>query len=302
MSPRTIEERLAPFRRFENPRTGVTDEFLPRVLGSNGLGILTGPPEARATTGFVICRSPGPEQGALVRLERLIAGDLAGRGFPTIRIRRGYRREGEPSDLSLSDSLAEAADAHAAIRERCGVERVGTIGTLLGAAAALELAVQLDLPLAALVCPIVHGAAYLRELYRRQLVTGFMTQNDMVERREPFEERLARGPILVRGLRVSRATLDEISALDLATTARRFAGNAFVCGVSRTGEPDEGVSELEASIAGSRSVAVVKNSLPVPVGEIFVRSANPGAQVDVRVKLDLELARRIAEWAVGAAT
>jgi pimeloyl-ACP methyl ester carboxylesterase len=292
-------DAVARFRGYADPRTGVSEELLPDAVGANGLAILTRPLEAAAGSGFVICRPPGPEQGSMHRLEALLARGLAAAGIPSLRIRRGYGGEGQRFELSLADCLAEAEDAVAALGEACGLERIGVVGEVLGAPVALVAANRLALPLAVLICPVVDGPGYLRDLFRRQLVAGFTTQFDWAARREPFEERLARGPTIVQGLRLTRAGYDALAALDLGADAREFRGEALVVGVSRSGEADDAVRTLAESFGGAgrpAAVELLRDPLPVPVGEIFLR-VKGGRELDWRIDLDRELTRVTVDWA-----
>jgi hypothetical protein len=290
-----VHERIARSKGFVDTRTGVREGFLESAVGPDGLAILTRPAGETARAGLVICRSPGPEQGPLQRLEALMARALAARGLAAIRIRRGFAREGEASGYGLGEAVSEAEDAVVALREAAGVERVGAAGALLGAAVALTAARRLALPYAALLCP-VDGPGYLRELYRRQLVIGYATAEDRAEQREPFEERLARGPASVRGLRLTQEGFDELSRLDLVALAREHPSRLLLAGVTRSGEPDAAVRSLASAAPGSE-VATVQDVLPVPFGEIFVRGIATLYQADVRLEVDSELARIVAEWA-----
>jgi hypothetical protein len=301
MDRNALRETVSALRSYVDERAEISEEFLVDPVGSNGLAILTRPLATQRDLGFVLCRSPGPEQGPLHRFEALTARELAARGLPTIRIRRGFGREGQPSDLSLEESAAEVGDAIASLQRETDVASVGVAGTLLGAAVALTVGARLELRSAAVVCPETSGPAYLRELYRRQLVLGFMTEDDRKARREPFEKRLERGPAIVRGVRLTPETFAELEALDLAALAAAYIGDALVVSASRSGEPHESMRRVAAAFARPASLEVVKDPLPRPVGEMYLREVNAGAAVDTRRDLDLGLARTVATWAAGVA-
>ncbi len=256
LDPPGLDALLSRFRRYDDPR-GFSEEYLAEPIGPNGLGILTRPLSAPAATAFVICRSPGPEQGPLQRLEAMIARALAQQGVASLRIRRGFGREGAGSDLDLGESCAEGEAAASTLAGLSGVDRIGTIGELLGASVALLTAARLELPLAVLVSPATSGRAYLRQLYRRHLIAGFMTPAERVARREPLDRQLEHGPVSVRGVRLTRESFAELAALDLAPIAAGFAGDALVIGVTRDGAPDAALRDLEprATVSHARRPA-----------------------------------------------
>jgi pimeloyl-ACP methyl ester carboxylesterase len=295
-----VDDLLSRFRGFEDLRGGLSEEYLDAPVGANGLAILTLPLSAASTAGFVICRSPGPEQGPLQRLEALIARELGRNGFASVRIRRGFGDEGTASELDLDACVAEAVDA-VALLEHTNIERIGVVGCLFGAAAALIAAVRLELPLAALLCPVSSGSRYLDQLYRRHLVAGLMTPAERAARREPLEQQLARSAVAIRGVRLTREKFDALAAVELAPLAAHYGGAALVAGVTRTGEPADAVRDLERSFgqtARPATVRVLRDPLPVPFGELHLRKARGRVTQDVRLDLDRELARLTVEWAI----
>ncbi|HEY4348120.1 MAG TPA: hypothetical protein VGM80_11070 [Gaiellaceae bacterium] len=300
MSADAFHALMSRFQSFEDAGGGFSEEFLPDAVGGGGLAILTRPLGESRATGIVVCRSAGPEQGPLSRLETVAARELARRGFPVIRIRRGLGDEKQPPDLDLADVVNEAEGAATAIREVCGVDRVGAVGCILGGSGALIAATRLELSFAAVVNPVVLGSSYLRDLYRRQLVTGFMTPTERVARRERFEERLERGPALVRGMRLTRAAFTGLAGLDLGEQSAGFRGDVLLAAVSRSGEPDEGIAILARKLEeGGATVTVegLADPLPAPFGEVFVRRTGDGSPADTRIGLDRSLAAFVAGWA-----
>jgi hypothetical protein len=285
-------------RRFEDPRGRYSEELLDAPVGTDGLGILTSPLGRARSLGVVLARSPGPEQGPLRRLDALAARELARRGFPVLRVRAGIGRECVAAELSLSESLAEVEDAAAVLRERVCCERVALVGAVLGAAPSLLAAARLEGTAVALVCPVVSGAAYLRDQYRHQLFSGFVAPEQRLARREPFEARLERGPILIRGLLLTRAGYEELAALELGPAVAALPGELLLLDASRDGEPGAGVLEL-APYGRRASVVTLRDPLPVPFGEQYIRPAGERAPVDTRILLDNRLAAALADWAEG---
>ena len=295
----TALERL---RRYDDPRAGYSEELLGDPVGDDGLGILTRPLGPARRTGFVLCRAPGPEESFLHRLEAMVARDLAANGFPSIRIRRGFGHEGEPGVLCLSDGVVEAEDAVGVLASSCDLERVGALGGLLGAAVALRVAGRRELPLAGLWCPVANGSLYLRDLRRRHLVTGFMTPDERVARREPLEEQLARGPAILRGLRLTPAAFEELSELELGADAGGGPARVLLVAVTKSGDPDGTVRGLAESLERTGRVATVQavqDPLVVPFGDHFVRKTGNGRR-DLRLDADRELTRITTAWALAA--
>src|SRR5437870_1986128 len=112
MSIQLDHGRLSALRRYEDPRLGVSEEFLAAELPPDGsLPLLARPLGDCRPLGFVICQAAGPEQGPLRRLEAIVARSLAAEAFPVLRIRRGLAAEGEPRELSLSRRVDEGKNA-----------------------------------------------------------------------------------------------------------------------------------------------------------------------------------------------
>src|SRR5439155_15425345 len=89
---RVTPDPLTRLGRYENPAMGISEEFL-ALPDASAAAILSSPLEGTRALGFVVCRSPGPEQGPLRRLEALVARTLAAGGFPVLRVRRNGENE-----------------------------------------------------------------------------------------------------------------------------------------------------------------------------------------------------------------
>jgi hypothetical protein len=297
MDEAVVEAALTDRRRFE--ARGRSEEFLPGPVGVNGVAILTRPAMIARDTGFVLCRSPGPEQGPLQRLEAMLARGLAEQGFPSIRMRRGFRDEGTGSDVDLGESLAEVEDAARELGSATGVTRIGVVGALLGAASALLTADRLALPLAVLVCPAVSGSLYLDELYRRHLIGVLARPTGGVQPRGTLEEQLRRGPIAIRGMRLTPQAYAGIAPIDLFTVAKGFAGSALVVGVTPTGAPDDTLPTLAASLGDQSRVAVhvLDGGSARDLAEATTRKTRRAGTQDVRLELDHRIVQVALEWA-----
>jgi hypothetical protein len=292
-----VDEGLTDRRRYE--AGGRSEEFLAEPVGEDGVAILTRPAASARDTGFVLCRSPGPEQGPLQRFEAMLARGLAEQGFASIRIRRGFGDEGTGSNLDLGESMAEAEDAARALGWATGVARIAVSGAFLGAATALLTADRLELPLAVLVAPVVSGSHYLDELYRRHLIAGLARPGGRGQPRAPLEQQLERGPVAIRGVRLTRHTYTNIASVELLTVARGFAGSALVVGVTPTGDTDDGLRELAMSFGDRSRVAlqVLNGGSARDLAEPTIRKIRGMGTQDVRLDLDHRLVQVTVEWA-----
>jgi hypothetical protein len=293
-----FDDVLTDRRGFE--ADGRSEEFLPEPVGPCGLAILTRPAASTHETGFVLCRSPGPEQEPLQRLEAMLARALAEKGFPSIRIRKGFGDEGTGSNLDLDESLAEAHEAALALVSVTGVKQVAVVGELLGAATALVTADRLELPFAVLVCPSVSGGRYLDGLYRRHLIAALARPALRGQSRGPLEQQLRRAPVAVRGVRLTRASYEHIAAVDLRTVANGFAGSALVVGATPGAEPEEALRELASSFNERSRVALhfFDDPFARDFGEATIRRTRGSRTQDVRLDLDLRLVRAMLDWAL----
>lgn len=128
---------------------------------------------AGGTTGVVLCQPWGFDALCTVKFHRLIAEDLARRGYPVIRF--DYPGEGDSLPVkngAAFDTWVEGAvRAARELRERTGCTRILYHGMGIGAAVALR-AGQRDEGLAGyvLAAPALNGRRYLREVALREKV------------------------------------------------------------------------------------------------------------------------------------
>ena len=293
-------DMLSALRRYEDPEAGLFEEFAERRLGPGGaFALLAGPLGERRPLAWAICPTIGPEQGNLRRLEALVARRLAASGFEVARIRPDvHPLHGE---ISLPTRLAELEDAVDLLRGR-GAGGVGLVGTLFGATVAALAAERLEIAALALVEPAVRGRQYARELLRREAVANLMA-NEEGDAEGPKRELAATGRVTIRGLRLSTEAYDALSAVDLISELRSFAGRSLLVGVSPSGEPGPGLRKLRdrlAELGGDVTVAGLADPLYAPLGEYYYRDAGL-LRLDTRLELDGRIADAVAGWALDPA-
>jgi hypothetical protein len=293
-------DMLSALRRYEDPEAGLFEEFAERRLGPGGaFALLAGPLGERRPLAWAICPTIGPEQGNLRRLEALVARRLAASGFEVARIRPDvHPLHGE---ISLPTRLAELEDAVDLLRGR-GAGGVGLVGTLFGATVAALAAERLEIAALALVEPAVRGRQYARELLRREAVANLMADEEG-DAEGPKRELAATGRVTIRGLRLSTEAYDALSAVDLISELRSFAGRSLLVGVSPSGEPGPGLRKLRdrlAELGGDVTVAGLADPLYAPLGEYYYRDAGL-LRLDTRLELDGRIADAVAGWALDPA-
>jgi hypothetical protein len=290
-------DTLSALRRYENPASGLFEEFAERRLGPGGaFALLAGPLGDRRALAWAICPTIGPEQGNLRRLEALVARRLASTGFEAVRIRPDvHPLHGE---ISLPTRLAELEDAVDLLRER-GAGAVGLIGTLFGGTIAALLAERVEVAALALVEPVVRGRQYARGLLRREAVANLMAEEEG-DAEGPKRELAATGRVSIRGLQLTQEAYDTIAAVDLTGELRAFAGASLLVGISPSGETPPGLGKLRdrlAELAGEVTVAGIADPLYAPLGEYYYREAGL-LRLDTRLELDREVAYLVAKWAI----
>jgi hypothetical protein len=293
-------DMLSALRRYEDPEAGLFEEFAERRLGPGGaFALLAGPLGERRPLAWAICPTIGPEQGNLRRLEALVARRLAGSGFEVARIRPDvHPLHGE---ISLPTRLAELEDAVDLLRGR-GAGGVGLVGTLFGGTVAALAAERLEIPAVALVEPAVRGRQYARELLRREAVADLMADEEG-DAEGPKRELAATGRVTIRGLQLTNEAYEALSAVDLTSELRSFAGRCLLVGVSPSGEPGPGLRKLRdrlAELGGDVIVAGLADPLYAPLGEYYYRDAGL-LRLDTRLELDGRIADAVAGWALDPA-
>jgi pimeloyl-ACP methyl ester carboxylesterase len=293
-------DTLSALRRYENPASGLFEEFAEQRLGPGGaFALLAGPLGDRRALAWAICPTIGPEQGNLRRLEALVARRLAGSGCEVVRIRPDvHPLHGE---ISLPTRLGELEDAVELLRAR-GADSVGLIGTLFGGTVAALLAERVGIAALALVEPVVRGRQYARGLLRREAVATLMAEEEG-DAEGPKRELAATGRVSIRGLQLTRDAYDAIAAVDLTGELRAFAGSSLLVGISPSGETPPGLGKLRdrlAELGGDVTVAGLADPLYAPLGEYYYREAGL-LRLDTRLELDGRVADTVAGWALDRA-
>ncbi len=185
---------------------------------------------------------------------------LADAGMTTVRF--DYRgcgdSDGDFHDFGLAAWRDDIRVAAGWVRERLNPPRLALVGVRLGAALiaqAVEEGVAADVLV--LVAPIVDGAAYWRENFRRQLIRAKLTAGDHVtadelraaEQQEFFD---LGGWLVPRGMR------EEIQALSLEPPAfaPRFAGPCLVLDIAPRDEPGPQAVQLAETYPAGEARAV----------------------------------------------
>jgi len=292
---------LSTLRRYEDPETGISEEFLPRSLGPGGAwGIFSLPLAGSRSLGSVICSSLGKERSFLRRLEALVARRLATEGFPVLRIRGGCDVGSPPRrEINLSTRLEEAADAVEALSLRAGVTQAAAVGALGGGIVAALTAERLDLHARALIEPVVKGRQYVREALRMESLSDLVAGGAggaAVPARARTQLAEA-GYTTIRGFELRREAHDEIAAVDLENSTD-FRGRSLLVGVSASGEPSSSLRRLHErwhERGLESSLRIVGDPLVVPFGENYLRDVGP-VRTDTRLDLDRSLAAVVGEW------
>jgi hypothetical protein len=300
---------VARLRRYEEPELGISESFADTLLGACGsFAIVTLPSGDVADTGFVVCPSLGVEQGHLRRLEALTARRLAASGFPVVRIRPNPPVvDGLLGAIDVTTRLREVEDAVEFLRSVAATRQVGLIGALFGATVSALACEQLDLSSLVLVDPVVRGKQYMREALRRhaiaELVAAIEEGGGSASQR-PLDELAAKGWTSIRGLRLTRAEFEAISAVNLLEDVQSFQGSSLLVGITPSGNPPPGLRKLAEhlrALGGKTTVEVLAEVLPVPFGEFYFAAVG-STRVDTRLELDQRLADLVVEWAEGTCT
>jgi hypothetical protein len=297
-------QRFDRLRRFEDPAAGIFEEFLDTRLGpGDALALLAGPLADQRREGWVVCSFVGPEHGNLRRLEALVARRLAAAGFPVLRVRPDdHPVHGGIGEIELAARLAEVEEAVEALRRLAGVETVGALGVLFGGTVAALSAQRLELFALGVVEPPLSGRQYLREAMRREAIAELMATEDPAPSAPgPMRELTETGRTTLRGLALSAAAFEQISAVGLLDDLDSFRGRSLLLGIAATEKPSPGLRRLAehlGSLGGEVTLRVVRDALERPLGDYYYR--NMGLlRIDTRLELDRALADATVAWARG---
>jgi alpha/beta superfamily hydrolase len=292
--------------RIERPALGISESFVPTGAGADQiLAVLYEPLAAPQPEGWVICHSFGQEQSHLMEHEVAVARGLASAGFPTVRIHgQGYGDSGgDPDAVDLSSHLADTRHAVAVLAERAGVERIGVLGARFGGLVAALAADREGLPLLAMWQPATQGSAFLRELFRSQ--AAFEVTRDESDIGEPasqasiLEEMATNGWADVKGLRVSKQAYDQIAAVSLERDLTRFAGDALLVGLSRSGSIGPKLTRLAGrlrELGATCEEAVVTDEQARAFGQYHYAGPDLAYKVDTQANMQRALAAATVAW------
>jgi hypothetical protein len=296
-------EKLAQHRAHVDVASGLQEEFVePTLAGVKTVGVMARPVGEVLPVGWVVCHSFGLEQMNLDRVDVTVARGLAASGFPVLRFHApGYgdsARRGSPVDHA---SHVEATiEAVALMARQPGVERVGVLGARFGGMVAALVADSAGLPLLAMWQPFMRGSAFIRD----SMQTAFLTE--MLEKARGSQGGLeadlaGKGWADVSGFVLSREAFDAVSAVDLATDVTRFAGNALVVGVSRTGAMPAEAAKVAGhirSLGATCEEAAVKDKWAQLFGQHQFRSLPGGeTEIDTQYEVSRAIAETAARWA-----
>ena len=216
-------------------------------LSAGGLWSLLCLPAGPPVAGCVLLAPLADERKSSLRPMVEIARALAEDGIAALRI--DYRGAGDSSGSSLETTLASMIeDAVAAadhLRNDLGCERVALAGLRLGGAVALLAAERARADAVVVMEAVVDGAAYVRELRRRQAIRRMLTKG----KGAADGDENAGGPFDLDGTALDRAFVAEMDGLDILETARGFpAGKVPRSFVLQVG-PRRAASQANAALA-----------------------------------------------------
>jgi len=156
-----------------DPHSGVSEEA--EITGEPGrrmFSVMARPASGAPAAGVVICSPILAEAPNNYRREVVLSRRLASRGLAVMRFhyRGAGHSDGETGELTLAgmdDDTHAVADR---LAEKAGVERVGFVGTRLGALVAAAGACRIGGGPVVLWEPVVDPARYFGEILRAQLV------------------------------------------------------------------------------------------------------------------------------------
>jgi hypothetical protein len=297
----TDEEHFRRLRRYEDPAEGISEEFLAVSLGPHGAqAIFSRPLGENRPVGWVVCAALAKERSFVRRLEAVVARTLAANGFPVLRVRGGSEDDAGSRTISLGARLAEAEAAVDVLASETGVTAIGTAGVLAGATVAALVADRRELPLLALLEPVVRGKQYLRDLLRMQALSALVKPgaDAAAPTQRSLDELRTRGFVTIRGFRLTQEAYDEIAAVDLVEDVKRVHGASLLVGVSRSGEPSASLVKLRdhlAALGGRIELRGIQDPLVVAFGENYLRNVSY-VRLDTRIELDRKLADAFVTW------
>jgi len=214
--------------------------------GGGGWSLLCLPAAPRGA-GCVLLPPLADERKSSLRPMVEIARALADVGITALRI--DYRGTGDSSgrslDTTLSSMVEDALAAADHIRKDLGCERVALAGLRLGGSVALLAAQRARADSVVVMEAVNDGAAYVRELRRRQTIRRMLTKGKGAA--EGDEN--ASGPFDLDGNALARAFVKEMEGLDLVETARGFSARKAARSLVLQVGPRRAASKANAALA-----------------------------------------------------
>lgn len=175
--------------------------------------------------GAILCAATGYEALGTHQSWRVLADRLAAAGLPTLRF--DYPGYGDSLDAPRGTNAIEASiesirQAAEFLRQQAGVSEVALIGLRLGAALAIEAALQgEDVDHLVLVTPVVRGKSFLLEQKAMAKVIAARGGPGAVEE-------LSSDCIAIEGFTLDRDAIDKIAEIDLRSIERPPARRVLI--------------------------------------------------------------------------
>jgi len=205
--------------------------------GVSLFGILHEPAAAGDRPAFVFCHPFGEEKLWTHRACVSFARELAARGHAVLRfdLRGNGDSSGEFRDSSLETALVDTRTAIATVKRMTGATTVSLLGLRLGASVAALLADECD-DVRQLIqwAPVIDGHRFVQELLRINLATQMAMYKEVREDRAALVNQMKEGrTVNVDGYPLSLAFYEQLSAMKLAQSTRRFSGPCLLVQIDR---------------------------------------------------------------------
>jgi pimeloyl-ACP methyl ester carboxylesterase len=272
----SVKQSARARENFELPHDVVASAAIPVTMD----GMFGHLHPASGETGVVFCAPWGFDALCTVKFHRLIATDLARRGYPAIRF--DYPGEGDslPVDAGASFDawVTGAVRAAKELRSRTGCSRVLYYGMGIGAAVALRAGKQ-DANLAGyvLAASALSGRRYLRETALREKVIedGLAIDFGYPEGATVLASFIM-DPLLAADLKALKVSIDEMSVGLPALVLARPENAADIDLAEQLKSSGAAVESIEFSGYGAMLDGVVTSPMPMAlidaIGDWFSRS------------------------------
>jgi exosortase A-associated hydrolase 2 len=228
-----------------------------RADGRDLAGILHHPASGSARAAVLVVPPFAEEEKFSHRVFVNCAREFARRDVATLRFDLSGCGDssGDSGDSTLALWRRDILAARALLVERFPRVPLVLMGLRLGATLALDAAAEPPSP-AALVLwePVTSGGKYIDEILRRRMIKEMMTTGRKATGRDASLRELAASGVLdLDGLAVSRALIEEISALDAATLAPRFSGRVLCVQISYNARVSSALESLAQTFAAAHA-------------------------------------------------